>query len=209
MPCMRKSVTTTCGRDTDNAASAASPLSNAVTAYPDALNRIAINCSNSLSSTGISLGFSLLIAYAFSSRSSGHSCRLSLRGVGERTRRTARKCDTEMTAASLGHDGDLAAVRLDELARDGEAEAAALDAHALALAAATEEQIEDRLTLLGRHARSRIDHLDHRLARLHARLDGDSAARWSELDCVADEVVDDRAQLVRIRLEHGWLGVDL
>src|SRR5690348_17604034 len=114
-----------------------------------------------------------------------------------------------MTAASLGHDCDLAAVRLDKLTRDGEAEAAALDARFLALAAAAEEQIEDRFTLLGRHPRARIDHFDHRLARLHARLHSDAAAWRRELDCVADEVVDDRAQLVRIRLEHRRLGVDL
>src|SRR5688500_10224543 len=39
MPCMRRSVTTTCGRDTASAASAASPDPTAVTAYPAAATR--------------------------------------------------------------------------------------------------------------------------------------------------------------------------
>src|SRR5687768_2028460 len=51
MPCMRRSVTTTCGRDTASAASAASPDSTAVTAYPAAVSRIAMSCSRSLSSS--------------------------------------------------------------------------------------------------------------------------------------------------------------
>src|SRR6185295_2280924 len=51
MPCILRSVTTTCGRATARLASACSPDSTAVTAYPAALSRIAISCNRSLSSS--------------------------------------------------------------------------------------------------------------------------------------------------------------
>ena len=67
IPCILKSVTTTCGRATASAATAASPDSTAVTAYPDACSLIAISCSRSLSSsTSSTLGFSLAIIRPFS-----------------------------------------------------------------------------------------------------------------------------------------------
>src|SRR6185503_14986977 len=83
-----------------------------------------------------------------------------LRSVGQRTRRTARQRYTKMTAAALAHHGDAAAVGLDQLARDRQAEAAALDRGVgarLAPGPAAEEKIEDRLALLRRDARAGID----------------------------------------------------
>src|SRR5712671_107047 len=89
----------------------------------------------------------------------------SLRGVGKRTRRTARQCYAKMTAGTLG-DGDLAAVRLDQLARDGEPEAAALHVAAGRAfhAPAAEEQVEDRLALLHGDAGPRVYDFDDRFA---------------------------------------------
>src|SRR3972149_5421398 len=51
MPSMRRSVTTTCGRDTASCASACSPEATRATSYPAADNRIAISCSRSASSS--------------------------------------------------------------------------------------------------------------------------------------------------------------
>src|SRR5581483_517366 len=72
--------------------------------------------------------------------------RASLRGVGQRTRRSARQRDAEMSAipaalATAWHHCDLPTVRLDELARNGKAQARALDAATLGgLATAAEEE---------------------------------------------------------------------
>src|SRR5256714_11562312 len=117
-----------------------------------------------------------------------------------------------MTSDSLRNDRDVAAVRFCKLARDGEAQAAALDAAAFALAASAEKEIEDRLALFGWHARTRIDDLDDGFAggvrAANASLHRNAAAGRSELDRVADEIIHDRAQLFRIGLDHRRLGID-
>src|SRR5205085_3646998 len=124
--------------------------------------------------------------------------RASLRGVGQRTRRTARQRDAEVAARTAADHRDLAAVRLDEFARDGESQPRALDAAALrGLAAAAEEEVEDRLALFRRHAGAGVHHLDHRFAAGGARAHGDRAARGRELDGIRDEIIHDRAQLLR------------
>ena len=62
IPAILRSVTTTCGRDTDSADSAASPDSTAVTAYPAAVSLIPTSCKRSRSSsTRRILGFSALM----------------------------------------------------------------------------------------------------------------------------------------------------
>ena len=73
---------------------------------------------------------------------------------------------------------------------------------ALACAPAAEERVEDRLALLGRHARPGIDHVDQRLVAARAREHRHVAARGRELHRVADQVVDHGAQLLRVGL-HG------
>src|SRR5581483_12345134 len=120
-------------------------------------------------------------------------------GVGENTRRTARQRHPEVAAGAAAHHRDVAAVRLGELARDGEPEPAALHPArhaALAARAAAEKEIEDGLALLGRHAGPGVHHLDHRLAADHARFYRDRAARRRELHRIADQVVEDGAQLL-------------
>src|SRR5581483_6876609 len=106
---------------------------------------------------------------------------------GQRTRRTARQRDAEMSAipaalATAWHHCDLPTVRLDELARNGNSQARALDpATSGGLATAAEEEIEDRLALFRRHAWSGVHHLDHRVAGRGAGAQGDGAARRREL----------------------------
>src|SRR5688572_18359647 len=99
-----------------------------------------------------------------------------------------------MAAARFGNDLDAPAVRLGELARDRQAEAGALRA-AERPGAAAEERFENRLALFCRHPGPAVDNVDRRpgiaLARAHAHF----AARWRELDGIADQVVHHRAQL--------------
>src|SRR5512134_3648431 len=156
MPCMRRSVTTTWGRATASDANAASPDSTAVTAYPDAVSRIAINCSRSLSSsTSRTRGVSFAITLSSSFLQAQIVAKPSLRRVGQHTRRTARQRYTKVSACLSAEHSDAPTMRLDQLARDGEAKPGALHTPpggrgALGPAAA-EEQIEDRLALLLRN----------------------------------------------------------
>src|SRR3954471_22073256 len=122
---------------------------------------MAISCSRSLSSsTSRTFGFSPLIVFTLlSSKNRSILARASLRGVGQRTRRTARQRYAKVTAARAADHGDLPAVRLHQLARDRQAKAAALDAR-LGLGASAKKKIEDRLALLRRHAGARVHHLD-------------------------------------------------
>src|SRR3954468_15665344 len=117
---------------------------------------MAISCSRSLSSSTRRIFISLPLIYPSSPREPRRIlARASLRGVGQRTRRTARQRHPEVSARAA-HHRDLPAVGFDQLARDGEAEAATLDAAraaAVGLGAAAEEQVEDRLALFRRHAR--------------------------------------------------------
>src|SRR2546423_5172093 len=133
---------------------------------------MAISCRRSLSSSTRSTFevSPLIFQCPFSSENRKILARASLRGVGHRTRRTARQRDAKVTARTVADDGDLAAMRLDQLARDGQAETRPLDAAAFrGLGTPAEKQIEDRLALLRRHAGPGIDHFDHRLARRRAR----------------------------------------
>src|SRR5688572_15221011 len=102
-----------------------------------------------------------------------------------------------MTAPTPADHGDVPAMRLDELPGDREAKAAAFHT-GIGLRATPEEQVEDRLALLERHAGPGVDHVDDRLAPLGPGTHGDRASGRGELDRVGDEVVDDRAQLVRV-----------
>src|ERR671934_2127018 len=93
---------------------------------------MAISCRRSLSSsTRSTFGVSPLIFQCpFSSENRKILARASLRGVGQRTRRTARQRHAEVRAMrptrAAGDANDRAAVGLDEFARDGEAEARTL-----------------------------------------------------------------------------------
>src|SRR5919108_4395147 len=112
---------------------------------------MAISCRRSRSSsTSRTRGVSFAITLPLLSSETMNCCDASLRSVGQRTRRTARQRYAKMPPRSPGDHGDLAAVGLDQLARDGKAQAAALDAHgaAVGLGAPAEEQVEDRLALL-------------------------------------------------------------
>src|SRR5258708_10701108 len=131
---------------------------------------MAINCSRSLSSsTSRTLGFSPLIVFTFiSSKKPSDFPRTSLRGVGQCTRRTARQGDPEVAAGSAVHHSDLATVRLDQLAGDRQAQAAALDAAGINLPPTAEKQVDNRLALFRRHARPAVHHLDHPFARQRA-----------------------------------------
>src|SRR5437588_9068013 len=132
---------------------------------------MAISCRRSLSSSTRSTFevSPLIFQCPFSSENRKILARASLRGVGHRTRRTARQRDPKVTARTAD-DGDLAAVRLDQLARDGKAQTRALDPAAFrGLGTPAEKQVEDRLALLRRHAGAGVDHFDHRLARRRAR----------------------------------------
>src|SRR5438477_5098800 len=133
---------------------------------------MAISCSRSLSSsTSRTFGFSPLIVFTLiSSKNHAILARTSLRGVGQRTRRTARQRYTEVAAVAAPHYGNLPAVRFDQFPRDGEAEARALDPP-VRFRPAAKEQIEDRLALFRRHARPAVHHLDHRFAGQRARPD--------------------------------------
>src|SRR5918911_676402 len=104
---------------------------------------MAISCSRSLSSsTRRTVGFSPLISRYSPQDNRKILARASLRGVGQRTRRTARQRNAEVTTRPVADDGDLAAVRFDEFARNGKAEARAFDASAFrGLGTAAEEQI--------------------------------------------------------------------
>src|SRR5579859_5881003 len=143
---------------------------------------MAISCSRSLSSsTSRTFGFSPLIVFTLlSSENRPILARASLRGVGQRTRRTAPQRYAKVPAMRTADDGNLPAVRLDELSRNGQSEPAALDA-GFGLGAAAEKQIEDRLALFGRHARPRVHHFDYRLAGKRPRADRDRAAGRGEL----------------------------
>src|SRR5919198_941559 len=90
-------------------------------------------------------------------------CGTSLRCVGESTRRTARQCDAEVTPGPIRDYSNLTAVGFNKLAGNCEPKSRALDA-GIGFGAAAEEQIEDRLTLLCRHAGTRVHDFDHRLA---------------------------------------------
>src|SRR5258705_10823346 len=103
-----------------------------------------------------------------------------------------------MTARGPAHDADPAAVGLGELARAGEPESSAFDAPAR-LGAAGEKRVEDRIALFGGDARTGVDDLDDRLSAVRVREDGDGAATRRELHRVAEQVVEDRAQLLRVR----------
>src|SRR5437773_12494042 len=133
---------------------------------------MAISCSRSLSSsTSTTFGFSPLIVFTLlSSKNRSILARASLRGVGQRTRRTARQRYAKVAAARAADHGDLAAMRLDQLALNGEAEPGSLDA-GFGLGPAAKKQIEDRLALFRRHAGARVHHLDHRLAGKRPRTD--------------------------------------
>src|SRR5258707_2517000 len=131
---------------------------------------MAISCSRSLSSStsrilafSRTLRFSPLIVFTFiSSKKPSDFPRTSLRGVGQCTRRTARQSDPEVAARSAVHHGDLATVRLDQLAGDRQAQAGALDAAGINLRATAEKQVENRLALFRRHARAAVHNLQHR-----------------------------------------------
>src|SRR3954466_9327673 len=170
---------------------------------------MAISCSRSLSSsTSRTFGFSPLIVFTLlSSKNRSILARASLRGVGQRTRRTARQRYAKVPAASAADDRDLAAVRLDELPCNGKPEPASLDA-GFRLGPAAKKEIEDRFALFRRHAGARVHHLDDRLARERAGAHRDGPAGRRELHCVRNEVVDDRAQLLRIGLEGRLLRLD-
>src|SRR6267143_4664864 len=101
-----------------------------------------------------------------------------------------------MPAARLAHHADPPAVRLDELARDGEAQTGAFDATA-SLRPAAEKRVEDRFTLFQRHPRAAVDYIDHGLAVRRPCEHPDGAAGRGELHCVTKQVVDDRTQLFR------------
>ena len=129
MPCMRRSVTTTCGRDTARRGERrlarlhrGHRVARGRQPHRDQLQQVLVVVDQQ--DPGI-----LVRHYSHLSLSARplYCCGASLRSVGKRTRRTARQCYTKMTAGSPGDHGDLAAVRLDQLARDGEAQAAALD----------------------------------------------------------------------------------
>src|SRR6266850_3958355 len=174
---------------------------------------MAISCSRSLSSsTSRTLGFSPLIVFTFiSSKKPSDFPRTSLRGVGQRTRRTARQRYAKVAAVATAHYGNLSAVGLYQLARNRQAEAAALDAAfpaVVGLGPAAEEQVEDRLALLRRHARPAVHHFDHRFAGEQACAHRDGTARRRELHRVGNQVVDDRAQLLRIGFERRRLRLD-
>ena len=73
-----------------------------------------------------------------------------------------------------------------------------------ALARPRKNELKIDVALLGRHAGPGIDHVDHRLApaRRTARAATEMVPpRGGELDRVADQVVDDRAQLLRVGLD--------
>src|SRR5438477_6186390 len=166
---------------------------------------MAISCKRSLSSStsrtfevSRTLGFSPLIVFTLvSSKNRPILARASLRGVGQRTRRTARQRHAEMSARTLVDYSDLPAVRLDQLAGDRQAKAAAFDAAGVGLGPPAKEEIEDRLALFRGHARPAVHHLDHRFARQRTGADRNRAARRRELHRVRNQVVDDRAQLLR------------
>src|SRR5260221_2924922 len=113
---------------------------------------MAISCSRSLSSStsrilafSRTLRFSPLIVFTFiSSKKPSDFPRTSLRGVGQCTRRTARQSDPELAARSAAHHGDLATVRLDQLAGDLQSQPAALDPAGINLRPTDARQVEHR-----------------------------------------------------------------
>src|SRR5258706_98287 len=243
IPCILRSVTTTCGRATASAASAASPDSTAVTAYPEALSLIAISCSRSLSSsTSRTRSCSRAISYlgflrrrssrsriprsidlSASSCSRNASSRLSRSASARpRSRRPARvlacrprqrslsyarQRSAERAGRGPSHDVDAAVMGLGDLARDRKPESGALDAPAR-FGASAEKRLEDGVAFLRRHPRPGIDDLDDRLAAVGARKDRDGAATRRELHRVAEQIVENRAQLLRVRFHDRLLDLE-
>src|SRR5262245_55308748 len=93
---------------------------------------------------------------------------------------------------------DATAMRLDEIARDRQAEAGTLGAAGRA-SATTKECIEDRVALFQWNARARIDDVDLDFAAPFLRQQRNHAPRGGELDRIAEQVVDDGAQLGGVR----------
>src|SRR5258706_9648628 len=114
----------------------------------------------------------------------------------QRSRSHARQRNAEMAARGPAHDADAAAMGLGELARDRKPESGALDAPAR-FGAPAEKRLEDGVAFLRRHPRPGIDDLDDRLAAVGARKDRDGAATRRELHRVAEQIVENRAQLLR------------
>src|SRR5258706_11116640 len=125
---------------------------------------MAISCSRSLSSStsrilafSRTLRFSPLIVFTFiSSKKPSDFPRTSLRGVGQCTRRTARQSDPEVPARSAVHHGDLATVRLAQLAGVRQAQAGALDASVINLRPIAETPVENLLLLFRRQAAATV-----------------------------------------------------
>src|SRR5256885_8316188 len=99
-----------------------------------------------------------------------------------------------MAARRAGYDADAAAVRLGELARDGESQPGAFHSSAR-LRASPEEGVEDRIALFLGDTRAGIHHIDHRGGVYRARLHRKDSPGGRELHRIADEVVQDGTDL--------------
>src|SRR5581483_10748494 len=114
-----------------------------------------------------------------------------------------RERDPERRAAAVAaRDRDRAAVRVDDRARDEEAEPGA--GHLLCnRARRAEEPLEHLLRLAGREPDSRVAHLEHRSVGIPANADIDAPALGRELDRVRDEIVEELEEASLVALEHG------
>ena len=102
--------------------------------------------------------------------------------------------------AEFAFDPDLAAVGLDDVFDDGEAEAgAALVAGAGAIDAI--EAFEDAALCFGWNARAVVGNGDGRAVGVHFGGDGNGAAGRAVFDSVVDEVVDDLFETIAVNFQ--------
>src|ERR1700675_746524 len=103
-----------------------------------------------------------------------------------------------MAAAAAADDLDAAAVGLGEFARNGESQARSLGTPERTGPAA-EKCLENRFALLRRHAGPAVDDIYRGQAGAFTRLDENFSAGRGELDRIAEQVVDYRAQFRGVR----------
>ena len=92
-------------------------------------------------------------------------------------------------------------MRLDAFKNDGQADACTCDLAAL-FAATLEEGLENTRAFLVGYARSRVPEFEYKTRWRLARANGDESTLWRELDRIRQQIINNRADFVAIRVHN-------